>query len=46
VGEQHEQRRAGAVAVMIERDDDIPPLATLLAELDRARLTEPQMAPR
>ena len=40
------RRRAGAVAVMIERDDDIPPLATLLAELDRARLTEPQMAPR
>ena len=29
--------RAGAVATMIERDDDIPPLATLLAELDIAR---------
>lgn len=29
--------RLGDVAVMIERDDDIPPLADLLAELDRAR---------
>jgi len=27
----------GDVATMIERDDDIPPLADLLAELDRAR---------
>jgi uncharacterized protein (UPF0276 family) len=36
------RRRAGPVAVMIERDDDIPPLADLLAELDRARLAEPQ----
>ena len=27
----------GPVATMIERDDDIPPLADLLAELDRAR---------
>lgn len=27
----------GAVATMIERDDDIPPLPALLAELDRAR---------
>jgi uncharacterized protein (UPF0276 family) len=32
------RRRAGAVAVMIERDDDIPPLHDLLDELDRARL--------
>lgn len=27
----------GPVATMIERDDDIPPLADLIAELDRAR---------
>jgi uncharacterized protein (UPF0276 family) len=27
----------GPVATMIERDDDIPPLTTLLAELDTAR---------
>jgi uncharacterized protein (UPF0276 family) len=30
-------RRVGPVATMIERDDDIPPLADLLAELDIAR---------
>ncbi len=30
-------RRFGAVATMIERDDHIPPLAELLAELDQAR---------
>jgi uncharacterized protein (UPF0276 family) len=30
-------RRFGAVATMIERDDRIPPLADLVAELDRAR---------
>ncbi len=30
-------RRFGAVSTMIERDDHIPPLATLIAELDRAR---------
>lgn len=29
--------RVGPVGVMIERDDDIPPLAELLAELDTAR---------
>ena len=29
--------RLGPVATMIERDDDIPPLADLLAELDVAR---------
>ncbi|MES2055366.1 MAG: DUF692 domain-containing protein [Pseudomonadota bacterium] len=29
--------RVGPVATMIERDDDIPPLADLLAELDQAR---------
>ncbi len=30
-------RRFGAVSTMIERDDSIPPLEALLAELDRAR---------
>ncbi|HEY0179376.1 MAG TPA: DUF692 domain-containing protein [Dokdonella sp.] len=30
-------RRFGAVSTMIERDDRVPPLAELLAELDRAR---------
>ena len=30
-------RRFGAVATMIERDDHIPPLPELLAELDQAR---------
>lgn len=30
-------KRFGPVSTMIERDDDIPPLADLLAELDRAR---------
>jgi uncharacterized protein (UPF0276 family) len=30
-------RRFGPVATMIERDDDIPPLAELLRELDQAR---------
>jgi uncharacterized protein (UPF0276 family) len=30
-------RRAGPIATMIERDDDIPPLDALLAELDIAR---------
>ena len=30
-------RRFGAVATMIERDDQIPPLPELLAELDQAR---------
>lgn len=30
-------RRLGAVATMIERDDDIPPLPALLAELNQAR---------
>jgi uncharacterized protein len=30
-------RRLGPVTTMIERDDHIPPLAELLAELDRAR---------
>ena len=30
-------RRFGSVSTMIERDDNIPPLAELLAELDQAR---------
>ena len=30
-------RHCGAVATMIERDDNIPPLAELTAELDQAR---------
>ncbi len=30
-------RRLGPVATMIERDDEIPPLGELVAELDRAR---------
>jgi hypothetical protein len=30
-------RRFGDVAVMIERDDDIPPLEDLIAELGTAR---------
>lgn len=34
----HAVRRLGAVPTMIERDDDIPPLELLIAELDRARL--------
>ena len=35
----HVMPRLGPVATMIERDDDIPPLAELLAELDVARRT-------
>lgn len=34
---QHVMRRVGPMAVMIERDDNIPPLPDLLAELDVAR---------
>lgn len=34
---QHACQRFGEVATMIERDDDIPPLPELLAELDQAR---------
>lgn len=33
----HAMERCGPVATMIERDDNIPPLAELLAELDTAR---------
>ncbi|MHB1176244.1 MAG: MNIO family bufferin maturase [Sulfuriferula sp.] len=33
----HAVRRFGAVSTMIERDDNIPPLEELLAELERAR---------
>jgi len=45
-------RRFGAVSAMIERDDDIPPLAELLTELNTARslcadvLTETQLQQR
>lgn len=34
---KHARRRITSVATMIERDDDIPPLAELLAELSMAR---------
>ena len=38
----HAVRRFGRVSTMIERDDNIPPLAELLAELDHARgIAEP-----
>ncbi|HEU4733538.1 MAG TPA: DUF692 domain-containing protein [Kofleriaceae bacterium] len=38
--------RFGQVATMIERDDHIPPLAELIAELDRARqIAAPEAAP-
>lgn len=38
----HAVRRFGAVSTMIERDDHIPPLAELLAELEQARrIAEP-----
>jgi uncharacterized protein (UPF0276 family) len=35
---EHAVRRFGAVATMIERDDHIPPLAELCAELEQARV--------
>jgi uncharacterized protein len=38
-------RRFGNVPAMIERDDDIPPLADLLIELDRARNISREAAP-
>jgi uncharacterized protein len=38
-------RRFGNVPAMIERDDDIPPLADLLIELDRARNIAREAAP-
>ena len=34
---EHSVRRFGRVSTMIERDDNIPPLAELIAELDHAR---------
>ena len=37
--------RFGAVATMIERDDHIPPLAELIAELDHARAIAAGAAP-
>ena len=39
-------RRFGPVATMIERDDDIPPLDVLLAELDIARRRAPAVVSR
>jgi uncharacterized protein len=36
----HTVKRLGAVPSMIERDDHIPPLAELLAELDQARCVQ------
>lgn len=38
----HTVQRLGAVPTMIERDDHIPPLPELLAELDRARAVQAQ----
>ena len=38
----HTVRRFGPVPTMIERDDHIPPLAELLAELDHARRVQTQ----
>lgn len=40
----HVMERVGPVAVMIERDDDIPPLGELLTELDMARSVLPEAA--
>ena len=37
--------RFGAVSTMIERDDNIPPIAELLAELDRARAISARVLP-
>ena len=36
-------RHCGPVATMIERDDNIPPLAELVAELDQARAVSAQV---
>ena len=36
-------RHLGPVATMIERDDNIPPLATLVAELEQARAVSAQV---
>jgi uncharacterized protein (UPF0276 family) len=36
----HTTRRFGALPTLIERDDHIPPLAELLAELDHARVVQ------
>jgi uncharacterized protein len=42
----HTVRRLGAVPTMIERDDHIPPLAELLAELDQARRVQAEALAR
>lgn len=39
-------QRLGAVPTMIERDDHIPPLAELMAELDRARAIQHEVLAR
>lgn len=41
----HALRRFGEVPTMIERDADIPPLAELVAELDRARIVAATVHP-
>jgi uncharacterized protein (UPF0276 family) len=41
---RHTLRRLGPVPTMIERDDDIPPLAELVAELDQARRIADEVA--
>ncbi len=42
----HAVRRFGAIPTMIERDDHIPPLAELVAELDIARKISAANLPR
>lgn len=42
----HTVQRLGAVPTMIERDDHIPPLPELLAELDRARAIQHEVLAR
>lgn len=39
---QHACRRFGETATLLERDDDIPPLSELIAELDQARQLQAQ----
>lgn len=41
----HARARCGAVATMIERDADIPPLAQLMAEVDTARRIAAMVTP-
>jgi hypothetical protein len=39
-------KRFGPVSTMIERDDNIPPLADLIAELDHARAIAARVLPK